>query len=136
VLSEQDGERLLPITVGEFEAKAIVRAANRIPQARPSTHDLLAAVVSRLRARLERVVIHDLRDETFFCQLELVGEVGLLEVDCRTSDAVALALRLDSPIYAMPEVLAKAGVLPRQRVRPSPAEPQAGRDEDVAGSGR
>ncbi len=119
VLREVDGERLLPITIGEFEAKAIARAANHVAQARPSTHDLLAAVVLRLRAKLERVVIHDLRDETFFCQLELTGERGLLEVDCRTSDAVALALRLESPVFATEEVIKKAAVLPRQNLSSS-----------------
>jgi bifunctional DNase/RNase len=133
VLGEQDGDRLLPITIGEFEARAIVRAANHIPQPRPSTHDLLATVVSRLRARLERVVIHDLRDETFFCQLELVGDRGLLEVDCRTSDAVALALRLDSPIYATQEVLDKAAVLPRHNLSSSGAEREGGPEEEGRG---
>ena len=119
VLREVDGERLLPITIGEFEAKAIARAANHVPQPRPSTHDLLATVVLRLRAKLDRVVIHDLRDETFFCQLELTGERGLLEIDCRTSDAVALAMRLESPVFATEDVIKKAAVLPRQNLSPS-----------------
>lgn len=122
VLRERDGERLLPITIGQFEAHAIAQAAHRVTTARPLTHDLLAMVVSRLRATLERVVIHDLRDETFYCQLELSGERGLLEIDCRTSDAVALALRTDSPIFATEEVVKGAAVPPRQRPDAAGAE--------------
>jgi bifunctional DNase/RNase len=122
VLREHGGERLLPITIGQFEAHAIAQAANRVAGLRPSTHDLLAVVVGRLRAALERVVIHDLRDETFYCQLELRGDRGLLEIDCRTSDAVALALRTDSPVFATEEVLARAAVLPRQRADAARAE--------------
>lgn len=112
ILREHDGQRLLPIVIGEPEAHAIARAANGLYQARPSTHDLLASVISRLGAHLERIVIHDLRDETFFCQLELKGERGLLEIDCRTSDGVAVALRTTSPIFATEEVFGQAAVLP------------------------
>ena len=112
VLREHDGKRLLPIVIGEPEAHAIARAANGVYPSRPSTHDLLASVIQRLGARLERILIHDLRDETFFCQLELMGEHGLLEIDCRTSDAVAVALRTTSPIYATDEVVVQAAVLP------------------------
>ena len=115
VLREREGERLLPITIGPFEAHAIAQAGGGAARTRPGTHDLLASVIGRLRGTLDRVVIHDLRDETFYCQLELSGERGLLEVDCRTSDAVALALRTDSPIFATEEVIARAAVLPRQR---------------------
>lgn len=116
VLREHDGERLLPITIGRYEAQAILRAVNGSHPSRPSAHDLMASVVGRLGGTLARVVIHDLRDDTFFSQLELTGERGLLEVDCRTSDAVALAVRLESPIFAEEEVLTRAGVLPRPKV--------------------
>ncbi len=112
VLREHAGQRLLPIVIGEPEAHAIARAANGLYQARPSTHDLLASVISRLGAHLECILIHDLRDETFFCQLELKGERGLLEIDCRTSDGVAVALRTTSPIFATEEVVGQAAVLP------------------------
>ena len=113
VLRERGGERLLPITIGPYEAHAIAAARVQAAGARPSTHDLLATVVRRLRATLQRVLIHDLRDETFFCQLELSTDHGLLEIDCRMSDAVALALRTDSAIFATEEVVAEAAVLPR-----------------------
>lgn len=115
VLREQGGRRLLPITIGGVEARAIAHAANGEHALRPSTHDLLVAVIGRLGASLARVVIHDLRSETFYCQLELDGERGVLEVDCRTSDAVALAVRTESPIFATEDLLGRAAVLPRQR---------------------
>lgn len=123
VLREHDGQRLLPIVIGEPEAHAIARAANGMFPARPATHDLLAGVIGRLGARLERILIHDLRDETFFCQLELKGERGLLEIDCRTSDGVAVALRTSSPIFATEEVVGQAAVLPE--AGPSEEEPHA-----------
>ena len=115
VLRERGGRRFLPITIGRFEAMAIQRALDRAHTARPSAHDLLVSVITRLGGRLERVCIHDLRDDTFFSQLELAGDVGLLEVDCRTSDAVALAVRLACPILADEDVLARAAVVPRPR---------------------
>lgn len=129
VLREQGGLRLLPISIGGHEAMAIARAANGDQVVRPSTHDLLATVIGRLGATLARVVIHDLRAETFYCQLELDGERGVLEVDCRTSDAVALAVRTDSPIFATEEVLGRAAILPRQRASRSgddADDPEAG----------
>jgi bifunctional DNase/RNase len=128
VLREQDGERLLPITIGRYEAHAILRATGRAPAGRPGAHDLLASVIARLGGTLERVLIHDLREDTFFSQLELVGEHGLMEVDCRTSDAVALAVRLEAPIFATREVVERAAVLPRHRAAEAP--------EDDGGRGR
>jgi bifunctional DNase/RNase len=115
VLRERGGRRLLPVTVGPFEAAAIRQALGGHASARPSPHELLAQVIVRLGGRLERVCIHDLREETFFSQLELRGEAGLLEVDCRTSDAVVLAIRCACPILVEEEVLQRAGVLPRPR---------------------
>jgi len=130
VLRERDGRRLLPITIGGVEARAIAHAAHGEPVRRPSTHDLLATVIGRLGGRLARVVIHDLREETFYCQLELDGDRGVLEVDCRTSDAVALAVRTDSPIFATEEVLDRAAVLPRQPAAP----PNSALDDASEGS--
>jgi len=121
VLREQNGDRLIPIQIGPFEAIAISRGITGGPQPRPFTHDLLATVITRLGAKLERVVVHDLRDDTFFSQLELGTDRGLLEVDCRTSDAIALAVRLDCPILATEEVVLRAAVMPKPR----------GLDEDV-----
>jgi bifunctional DNase/RNase len=113
ILQEHDGDRLVPIHIGPFEAIAISRGIAGGPQPRPFTHDLMASVIGRLGGTLERVLVHDLRDDTFFSQLELETSRGLLEVDCRTSDAIALAVRVHSPIYATEEVVNRAAVLPR-----------------------
>ncbi len=112
ILREADGQRLLPMTIGVFEATAIAVAAEGIHVQRPMTHDLLATVIGRLQGSLTRVVIHDLRDETFICQLEIGTDRGVIEVDCRSTDAVALALRVQAPIFATEEVLAQAAVTP------------------------
>lgn len=111
ILREQEGQRLLPISIGLYEATAIAVGAESIHMPRPMTHDLLASIIARLQGSLARVVIHDLRDETFICQLEIETEKGILEVDCRPSDAVAIALRAESPIFVTEEVLAQAAVL-------------------------
>jgi len=112
ILREADGQRLLPMTIGVFEATAIAVAAEGIQVQRPMTHDLLATVIGRMQGSLSRVVIHDLRDDTFICQLEIGTERGVIEVDCRSTDAVALALRVQAPIFATEEVLSQAGVIP------------------------
>jgi bifunctional DNase/RNase len=117
ILREQDGQRLLPISIGLYEATAIAVGAESIHMPRPMTHDLLAAVISRMQGSLARVVIHDLRDETFICQLEIVTEKGVIEVDCRPSDAVAVALRTESPIFVTEEVLAQAAVVADRSLR-------------------
>lgn len=111
VLREQDGQRLLPISIGLYEATAIAVGAESIHMPRPMTHDLAVTIIARLQGSLARVVIHDLREETFICQLEILTEKGMIEVDCRPSDAVALALRTESPIFVTEEVLAQAAVL-------------------------
>lgn len=133
VLREHEGMRLLPITIGRYEASAIHRARQGVPTARPSVHELLAMVIVRLGGALVRVVIHDLREDTFFAQLELMSPRGLLEVDCRASDAVALALQVPCPILVAEEVLERAGVVPRAPVARS-GEGEGG--PGTRGSGR
>jgi bifunctional DNase/RNase len=117
ILREQDGNRLLPISIGLYEATAIAVGAEGIHMPRPMTHDLLATVIARLQGDLKRVVIHDLRDETFICQLEIGTEKGIIEVDCRPSDAVAVALRTECPIFVTEEVLAQAAVVADRPLR-------------------
>lgn len=122
VLQEKDGQRLLPISIGLYEATAIAVGAESIHMPRPMTHDLLSTVINRLQGSLTRVVIHDLRDETFICQLEILTEKGIIEVDCRPSDAVAIALRADSPVFVTEEVLAQAAVVADRTPRESRPE--------------
>ena len=100
--------RILPIWIGPWEASAIAMRLQGVTPERPLTHDLLGAVIGTLGARLERVVIVSLADETFHARLVLGTPDARVEVDARPSDAVALAVRLDAPIYAAAVVLDRA----------------------------
>lgn len=111
VLKEMGGNRLLVISIGLAEATAIAVAVEGIAAPRPMTHDLLASVIQRLQAEVNRVVIHDLRNETFIGQLDLKTDKGVFEIDCRPSDAVALAVRVNAPIFVTEGVLEAAAIV-------------------------
>jgi uncharacterized protein len=111
VLKDDDEKFFLPIWVGIFEANAIALQLENITTPRPMTHDLLRNMLSELNARVLRVVINDLRDSTFFAQIRVAIGAGTdrtLEVDARPSDAIALALRTEAPIYVAQSVLEQA----------------------------
>ncbi len=126
VLREAGAERRLILQIGPFEAAMIGMALGGAPAPRPFTHDLLVQAITRLGGRVERVLIHDVREETFIGVLEVGTERGLIELDCRPSDGVALALRTSAAILVAEEVLAKAGVVPEEPEGPSgqPSEPE------------
>ena len=111
VLREKDGERAFPIVIGIFEAAAIDRKLNDRPLLRPMTHDLLENVIRHLGAKLERVIVNDLHDNTFFARLHLTREADgdVVDVDSRPSDAIALAVRMDVPIFVEEQVFEKLG---------------------------
>jgi bifunctional DNase/RNase len=105
--------RELPIWIGPFEAQAIALEMHGVPSPRPLTHDLMKQLVERLGARLDRVVIDDLRDNTYFATLYLDSPSGrTLTVDARPSDAIALALRLRGTIMVAEELFARAAAAP------------------------
>jgi len=113
VLKDDDEKFFLPIWVGIFEANAIALQLENITTPRPMTHDLLRNMISELDARVTRIVINDLRDSTFFAQIRLLvaqegGDDKMLEIDARPSDAIALALRTEAPIYVAQSVLDQA----------------------------
>ena len=111
VLKDDDEKFFLPIWVGIFEANAIALQLENITTPRPMTHDLLRNMIAELNARVLRIVINDLRDSTFFAQIRLAVGTGTdrtLEVDARPSDAIALALRTEAPIYVAQSVLDQA----------------------------
>lgn len=110
ILKEKEGSRLLAIGVGIMEASSIAMELEGVKPPRPMTHDLLKNVISRLQARVGRIIIHDLREDTFIGQIELVTEMGVLEIDARPSDAIALALRTKGKIYCSNEVLERAAI--------------------------
>jgi bifunctional DNase/RNase len=109
VVLKDDAEKFfLPIWVGIFEANAIALQLENVSTPRPMTHDLLRNMISELDARVTRVVINDLRDSTFFAQIRVITGERTLELDARPSDAIALALRADAPIYVAQSVLDQA----------------------------
>ena len=109
VVLKDDAEKFfLPIWVGIFEANAIALQLENVSTPRPMTHDLLRNMISELDARVTRVVINDLRDSTFFAQIRVIIGDRTLELDARPSDAIALALRADAPIYVAQSVLEQA----------------------------
>lgn len=110
VLRSEDG-RLLPIYIGLAEAMAINSALkNRIPP-RPMTHDLLIDIIGKLNARVERVIIDDLVDNTFYARVILKCDDDEIDVDARPSDSIAIAVRIGCPIYIEDKVLDEAGLL-------------------------
>jgi len=108
VLKDEEEKFFLPIWVGIFEANAIALQLENVTTPRPMTHDLLRNMISELDARVIRVVINDLRDSTFFAQIRLITGGRTLELDARPSDAIALALRTEAPIFVAQEVLDQA----------------------------
>ena len=109
VVLKDDAEKFfLPIWVGIFEANAIALQLENVSTPRPMTHDLLRNMIAELDARVTRVVINDLRDSTFFAQIRVITGERTLELDARPSDAIALALRADAPIFVAQSVLEQA----------------------------
>jgi bifunctional DNase/RNase len=108
ILKGGDGETVLPIWVGIFEANAIAMQLEDIVSPRPMTHDLLKNIVGALHATVRRVVITDLRDNTFYALIHLESHGKEHTVDARPSDAMALALRAAAPIYVDQQVLDKS----------------------------
>jgi hypothetical protein len=113
LLRENDGQRYLPIYIGSPEATAIVYALQGMETPRPMTHDLFTTVLEETGARLSQVVITEMRDSTFFAEIELTRDDGTTRISSRPSDAIALAVRsgVPVPIFADEGVLEEAGVL-------------------------
>jgi uncharacterized protein len=108
VLKDDEEKFFLPIWVGIFEANAIALQLENVATPRPMTHDLLRNMISELDGRVTRIVINDLRDSTFFAQIRIIASGKTLEVDARPSDAIALALRTEAPIFVAQSVLDQA----------------------------
>jgi len=108
VLREVEGQRVLPIWVGVFEANAIALQVENVQTPRPMTHDLLKTVIDQLGGRVERIVVCELKENTFYATLHILSAKGLLEVDARPSDAIALALRSGVRIFVDEAVIQNA----------------------------
>ena len=111
ILREKDGDRYLPIYIGPAEADAIAVRLQGVSVARPLTHDLLRNMIETLGGRVTHVLVNDLSNDTFYSRIFLEANGQVIEVDSRTSDAIALAVRVDVPIYAEESVLDRAGVV-------------------------
>lgn len=124
LLQENGGaRRTLPIFIGRVEAEAIIYAVQGIPVARPLTHDLMKNLIEALGAVLDRVLITEMRDETYHAQLVLRHDGREVPVDSRTSDAVALAVRLGTPIFVADDIIEANGIVLEPE---EPEEPAAG----------
>ncbi len=108
VLEEQQGPRRLPIVIGFPEVFAIHRFVNDEPPPRPLTHELMGSILNHLDAILQKVVINDIEDGTYHARLFLKQDDESVDLDSRPSDAIALAIHLDAPIFVEDEVLARA----------------------------
>ncbi|MFP3895471.1 MAG: bifunctional nuclease family protein [Anaerolineales bacterium] len=130
LLKENDGDRYLPIWIGSNEAEAIAMRLQGGTVPRPLTHDLLANMISELGGEVQHIVVNDLRNNTFYARIAIEQENRLNLVDSRPSDAIALAVRTEVPIYAEEGVMEKAGIVPSPDVREE-MEGMTGEDLDV-----
>jgi bifunctional DNase/RNase len=105
VLKETSGTAILPIWVGIYEANAIALEIEKVQTPRPMTHDLLKNVLTGLNVHVHKVVVSDLKEDTFYAMIWMERDGEMMSIDSRPSDALALALRLDCPIFVEDEVL-------------------------------
>jgi bifunctional DNase/RNase len=108
ILRDRDGQRVLPIWVGIFEANAIALQMENVSTPRPMTHDLLRNVIEDLKGRVTKIVISDLKDNTFYALVYVETPDDLVAIDARPSDAIALALRTQAPIFVEESVIENA----------------------------
>ena len=105
ILKDLDGKSVLPIWVGVFEANAIALEIEKVPTPRPMTHDLIKNLLMGLDGGVRKVVVSDLKEDTFYAMIWVEREGEMIAIDSRPSDALAVALRLDCPIYVEDQVL-------------------------------
>ena len=114
VLKDTDAARYLPIWIGPFEADAITIQLQNVEVARPLTHDLLKSAIEQLGAKIEQVAITDLRNDTFYAEITLRVAGQRMEIDSRPSDAIALAVRAQVPVYIAEAVMDQAAITPER----------------------
>jgi bifunctional DNase/RNase len=124
VLKQVNAERYLPIWVGPYEAEAITIALQEVEMSRPLTHDLLKNVFNALNARIVRVEVVKLENDTYFGTIVADVNGGEVRVDSRSSDAIALAVRAHVPILVHPSVMEQASISPEQDMPEQSAEPE------------
>ncbi len=110
LLKTADGSKFLPIWIGHPEAAAILMKLQGSSAPRPMTHDLLTDILGRLQAQVVRITVTELRENTFYAAITVLQDGSEIEVDSRPSDAIALAVRADAPIYAADEVIEESAI--------------------------
>lgn len=141
MLRDADGDRQVPMWIGPCEAEAIEIKLRETEVARPMTHDLLKIIVEDMGGTLHHVMINELRDSVFYALLFVDVDGEMREIDCRPSDALALAVRSDTSIYVSESVMESAGILPEADISENddddiegevpPQNETAGRDEEL-----
>ena len=111
VLGEVEGDRRLPIIIGMFEAQAIAIEIEKVRPSRPMTHDLFRAIGNDLNFTVEEIIISNLKEGVFFAQIMITDGIKHIAVDSRPSDAIAIGLRFDAPIYTYEHILSEAGIV-------------------------
>ena len=110
VLHDLDNRKALPIWIGSAEASAIIRKIENLGVVRPMTHDLIVSIVEKTGYQLDRIEINNVEKETYYATLYLVKEADVIEIDARPSDAIAVAMRMEAPIYVTANVLMDGSV--------------------------
>lgn len=133
VLGEVNGLRRLPIVIGGFEAQAIAVALEKMQPSRPLTHDLMKNFMNAFGVELNEIIINDLQEGIFFSKLVCSTENDTVEIDSRTSDALALAVRFGCPIYTFENILESAGIMMEETSGKKKKSTQGEMVEDVRG---
>ena len=116
VLKEEGLERYLAIWIGPYEADAITIKLQGVEVARPLTHDLLQQSIAKLNAKISHILVNDLHDDTFYARIVMDRDGERIELDSRPSDAIALAVRVQAPIFVSESVMDRAGVTPDEEI--------------------
>jgi bifunctional DNase/RNase len=116
VLKEDGVDRYLAIWIGPYEADAITIKLQGVEVARPLTHDLLQQTIDKLEAKVSHILVNDLHDDTFFARVVMDKDGERLELDSRPSDAIALSVRVQAPIFVSESVMERAGVIPDEEI--------------------
>jgi len=138
VLGETEGNRRLPIIIGMFEAQAIAIEIEKIIPNRPMTHDLFKSFANNFHFTVEEIIISDLKEGVFFAKIVCSDGLKKMEVDARPSDAIAIGLRFDSPIFTYENILAEAGIVltdeAEEEAEQKKTEPKSKAKKEVATS--
>ena len=128
ILKDLVSERYLPIWIGPYEAEAITIQLQEVEVARPLTHDLLKTTITELGGKIVHVIVNELRSDTFYANIVVERNGKRMEIDSRPSDAIALAVRANVPIYVEESVMEHASITPEEEAESSEETPSAFKD--------